>query len=85
MALTATAMVQGQVARVSERTVPKKDSTTGEVWVFRNFTVIGDHTMAEVRVPDEMTPPKVGDKIAARVTLSAYKGDAELTLDAYIG
>lgn len=85
MALTATAIVEGQIARVSERTVPKKDSTTGEVWTFRNITVIGPDTLAEVRVPDEMQMPKPGDKIRARVTLSAYKGEAELNLDAFLG
>lgn len=87
MAVTQTAIIEGVVARVSSRQINFTDKSTGERRSMNivNFLVIGDDTLAEVRVPEGMSPPVQGKPVRARVALGAYNGQPECNLDAYLG
>lgn len=85
MAVTQTAIVEGVVARVSSRTITSNKGPDGpKQFTFVNFLLIGQNTLAEVRVPDGQSPPAQDAKVRARVSLGAYNGSAECTLDAYL-
>lgn len=85
MALTTRVSIQGAVADYYERTINYADKKTGEErqLTFRNFVLVGRGVLAEVRVPDEMTPPNVGDTVRVQVTVGAYGGQPELQALAY--
>lgn len=78
MALSATALVIGKTIRTSSRDVVSKKS--GETFTIRNAVIVGDHCMADVRIPDGHVMPVVGSEVTLLVELSAYNGDAECNL-----
>lgn len=81
MAIKPTAIIEGAVVRIASREVTAKD---GQKYTFRNMLVIGENTLADVRIGDAFELPKQGASIRARVGLSSYRNDAELELEAWL-
>jgi len=84
MAIAASAIIEGAVMRCATRTVVSNKTTPPTTYKFTNALVIGDDTLCDVRIPDNITPPVVGDMIRARVNITSYRNEAEFELSEYL-
>jgi len=83
MSVASTAIVEGMVAKISTREVTAK--ATGEKIVFTTMLVVGDNCIANVRInTDRFELPKQGASVRARVEISTYRDDDEISLDAWL-
>jgi hypothetical protein len=82
MALTPSVIVRGSAIRISDRTFTSKK--TGEVYNFRNVTVIGDGVLVEARLADEHQLPQLNAPVAFRASVGAYNGEAEFRVEEFL-
>lgn len=80
MALKSTVIAHGKVIRTKSREVKAKD---GREFIFTNAVIVGDNTMVDVRVPDDLVlqfRDYVGEDITAVIELSTYRDDVEASI-----
>lgn len=83
MSVVTTAIVEGNVAKISTREVTAR--ATGEKLTFTSMLVVGEHCIANVRVNTERFElPKIGAPVRGRVEISVYRDDDEMSLDAWL-
>lgn len=80
MALKETAIVEGNLVRINERSITRKSD--GQVFTFRSALVIGEDSLVEARVSDDVLPdlPVPGSLIRARISLGSYRDEVETEL-----
>lgn len=81
MAISTSAIVDGTAQRVTQRVV-KRDGKPD--LTFRNVLIIGEHTLAEVTLADQLAAPLVGEVIRGRVTIDVYRDNDQLRLEEYL-
>jgi hypothetical protein len=81
MALTTRVTLQAQVADYYERSITRRSD--GQVFTFRNAVLLAPGTLAEVRIPDELSAPSVGQTIRVVCTVGSYADQPELSVISY--
>lgn len=84
MAVSTTVEVRGTILKKTSRSITK--ASTGEVFVFNNALIIGEHSLAEVRIPDDFVEkfPEQGKPVGVRCVVTSYRDQPELSVEAYI-
>lgn len=85
MSVTTQAIVQGTVARVSERKViGTQGANAGKEFVIKSAVVVGDHCLAEVSFRDPIGLPKQGDFVTIAVEVSSFRDDDQCRAIGYV-
>lgn len=77
MSLKTTLIASGRIIRINSRDVQTKD---GREFTFMNAVIVGEHTIIDVRVPDDLAViflQNVGEEVTALVELSIYRDDVQ--------
>lgn len=82
MALTASALAEGVVVRLSEKRGVSHKTGEPVPWVMRFATIIGDNTLIEAQYDDDKVAvlPPVGGRILARIDLTTFRNDVQATI-----
>ena len=83
MSVASTVIVEGEVVRVTSRTVQKKDKS-GEI-TFVTALIVGEQCFANVGIPEGVEAPKKGFKGRALAEVSVFGNDDQLSLIQWIG
>lgn len=86
MSVATTAIVEGNVARITKREVTAKTgANAGKQMVFTSMLVVGEFCIANVRInTDAFETPKQGTAIRAQIEIGTYRDDDEASLIAYL-
>lgn len=80
MSVKTTAIVQGIVSRISERSGEKD----GKKWSMTNVVIIGDDTLADCVLARGVAVPSFGEFVTARIEVGVFNADDNVTLVEYV-
>lgn len=82
MAVTTQLLAQGQAIRVTPREVTIR--ATGEKRTFVDVLIVGPNTLVEGTLGDGLNPPKAGETVNARCSVSSYRDEDQVRIEAWL-